>query len=75
MLSAVSCLAFSSIQKMEVICSFEMSVDFHRTAGHYVPEDKPLLHSSIFEIAVVMSIYAIYAATNKLVLRSEMPET
>jgi methionine aminopeptidase len=60
----VSCLASSSTQKMEVRCSFETSVDFHQTAGHYVPEDRTLRQSSIFEIAVVMGIYATYAATN-----------
>jgi hypothetical protein len=35
----VSCLACSSNLKMEAICSSAMSVDFHRTTPHYIPED------------------------------------
>jgi hypothetical protein len=38
----VSCLAYSSTLKMEVMCSSEMSVDFHRTTGCYNPEDTAL---------------------------------
>jgi hypothetical protein len=35
----VSCLAYSSTLKMEVVCSSEMSVDFHQTLQCYTPED------------------------------------
>jgi hypothetical protein len=38
----VSCLAYSSAQKIEEICSSETSVDFHRTTRPYVPEDVTL---------------------------------
>jgi hypothetical protein len=36
----VSCLAFSSTLKMAATCSTKMSVDFHQTAQHYIPEEK-----------------------------------
>jgi hypothetical protein len=39
----VSCLAYSSILKMEVICSSETSFDFQRTTWRYVAEDRTLL--------------------------------
>jgi hypothetical protein len=35
----VSCLAYSSILKMEAICSSETLVDFHPTTRRYIPED------------------------------------
>jgi hypothetical protein len=35
----VSCLAHSSILKMETTCTFETSVDFQRTTRNYIPED------------------------------------
>jgi hypothetical protein len=38
MLSAGSCLAYLTL-KMEVICSFETSVDFQCTTLRYIPED------------------------------------
>jgi hypothetical protein len=38
----VSCLAYSSILKMEAICSSETSVDFQRTIQRYIPEDSTL---------------------------------
>jgi hypothetical protein len=37
-----SCLAYSSILKMEVICSSETSVAFQWTARRYIPEDRSL---------------------------------
>jgi hypothetical protein len=38
----VSCLAYSSILKMEATCYSETSSDFQRTAGHYITEDRAL---------------------------------
>jgi hypothetical protein len=38
----VSCSAYSSTLKMEVICSSETSVDFQQTTRHYIPEDRTL---------------------------------
>jgi hypothetical protein len=38
-----SCLAYFSTLKTEVVCSSEMSVDFHQTAWHYITEDR-ILH-------------------------------
>jgi hypothetical protein len=35
----VSCLAYSSTLKMEVICSSETSVDFQRITWRYIPEE------------------------------------
>jgi hypothetical protein len=35
----VSCLAYSSIMKMEAKCSSETSVDFQRTTRRYITED------------------------------------
>jgi hypothetical protein len=34
----VSCLAYSSTQKIEATCSSETSTEFQRTTQHYVPE-------------------------------------
>jgi hypothetical protein len=39
----VSCLAYTSTLKMEVICSSETSVGFHRTTQCYNPKDRILL--------------------------------
>jgi hypothetical protein len=36
----ISCVAYSSILKMEAICSSETSVYFQRTTRRYIPEDK-----------------------------------
>jgi hypothetical protein len=38
----VSCPAYFSTLKMEVICSSETSVDFQRTTRRYIPEDSTL---------------------------------
>jgi hypothetical protein len=38
----VSCLAFSSVMKIEEICSSERSVAFHRNTRCYIPEDSSL---------------------------------
>jgi hypothetical protein len=38
----VSCSVYSSNLKMEVTCSSETLVDFQRTAGRYIPEDRTL---------------------------------
>jgi hypothetical protein len=38
----VSCLAYFSTQKMEVTCSTETSIDFQRTTGRYITEDRTL---------------------------------
>jgi hypothetical protein len=53
----VFCLTYSSNLKLEATCSSESSVDFQRTARHYIPEDRPLhnhccesLKSYIFQI-------------------------
>jgi hypothetical protein len=40
----VPCLAYSSTLKMETICSSETSIDFHRTAWRYIPQDI-IIHS------------------------------
>jgi hypothetical protein len=34
---------------MEVICSFEMSVDFQRITLYYIPEDGTVLGKLIYE--------------------------
>jgi hypothetical protein len=34
-----SCSAYSSILKMEAVCSLETSADFQRTKRRYMPED------------------------------------
>jgi hypothetical protein len=39
-ISQISCLAYSSILKMEVTCSSEISVDFQRTTWRCIPEDR-----------------------------------
>jgi hypothetical protein len=36
----VSYLAYSSALKMEAMCSSEVSLDFHRSTGRYIPEGK-----------------------------------
>jgi hypothetical protein len=41
----VSCLAYSSILKMEM-CSSEPSLDFHRITWRYIPEDRSLHNHS-----------------------------
>jgi hypothetical protein len=38
----VTCLAYYSTLKVEVTCFSETSVDFQRTARHYIPEDGTL---------------------------------
>jgi hypothetical protein len=40
----VFCLAYSSILKMEAICSSETSVDFQQTTRRYISEDRNGLH-------------------------------
>jgi hypothetical protein len=40
--TSVSCLAYSSVLKMEVTCSFEITADFQRTTRHYIPEQRTL---------------------------------
>jgi hypothetical protein len=44
----VSCLACYSTLKMEVRCSSETLVDFHRDIWHYIPEDRTLQASMIW---------------------------
>jgi hypothetical protein len=44
----VSCVAYSSILKMEGICSSEKSADYQRTMRLYSPEDIILQLSSIW---------------------------
>jgi hypothetical protein len=36
----VSWLSYSSTLKMGAACSSETSIDFQRTARHYIPEDR-----------------------------------
>jgi hypothetical protein len=38
----VPCWAYSPTMKIEATCSSESSVDFQRTAGRYIPEDRSL---------------------------------
>jgi hypothetical protein len=38
----VPCLAYSSTPKIELICSSETSVDFHRTTRRYIPDDRTI---------------------------------
>jgi hypothetical protein len=38
----VSCLAYSSIVKMEMACFSETSFDFQQTTQPYIPEDTTL---------------------------------
>jgi hypothetical protein len=45
----VSCSAYSSTLKMEVICSSETLVDFLRTTRRYIPEDSSLQSRSWFQ--------------------------
>jgi hypothetical protein len=37
-------MAYSSVLKMETICSSETSIDFQRTTWRYIPEDS-ILHN------------------------------
>jgi hypothetical protein len=39
----VWCIAYSLTLKMEAVCSSKTLVDFDRTAGLYIPEDRILL--------------------------------
>jgi hypothetical protein len=49
----VFCLPYSSIMKMEVISSFETSIDFQR----YIPEDKSSSELHVFyEVEIVFFI-------------------
>jgi hypothetical protein len=38
----ICCSAYSSIVKMEAVCSSETPVDFQRTTRRYIPEDSTL---------------------------------
>jgi hypothetical protein len=38
----VSCVAYSSTPKIEVICCSETSVDFYQITRYYIPEDSTL---------------------------------
>jgi hypothetical protein len=38
----IACLAYSSILKMEAVCSSEMSVNLCQTTWHYIPEGSSL---------------------------------
>jgi hypothetical protein len=40
--NAVSCSAYASTLKMDMICSSEMSTDFQWTTWHYISEDSTL---------------------------------
>jgi hypothetical protein len=44
----VSCFAYSSTLKVEVICSYEIPVDFHRATWRYISE-KGNFHSHRYE--------------------------
>jgi hypothetical protein len=43
----VSRLVYSSTLKMEVVCSFETSIDFHRTAQPYILEDRNFMTTAV----------------------------
>jgi hypothetical protein len=43
--------------KVEVICSSQISVEFHLTMLHYVPEDRNLVDSSISRKIPVYALY------------------
>jgi hypothetical protein len=50
-------MAYSMTLKMEEICSSQMSVDFHQTTWHYIPEDRTvqgfLLHNHELKVPVL----------------------
>jgi hypothetical protein len=50
----VSCLAYYSTLKMDVICSSEKSVDFQWTTWQYIPEDST--HEEMFSFLNIESI-------------------
>jgi hypothetical protein len=53
----VSCLAYSSTQKMEVTRSSETSVNFQQTTLHYVPEDGTLLNLMAVHKLVAVAMF------------------
>jgi hypothetical protein len=44
----VSCFAYSSTLKMEMMWPSETLVDFLQTTWHYCPEDRTLLNNKLF---------------------------
>jgi hypothetical protein len=65
--SLVSSLAYSSTLKMEATYSSEISVDFHRTARHYVPGDRTL-HSHHYENFRSNNLTAMFTAVHSFLL-------
>jgi hypothetical protein len=55
----VSCMAYSSTLKIEVICSSETSVDFQRTTRRYIPEGSTLHYTfcSIYSMSHKWFLY------------------
>jgi hypothetical protein len=62
----VSCLAYSSTLKVELICFSEMLVDFQQTTQRYIPNDR-ILHNHHCEnlksyfIWFVLSVFTLRA--------------
>jgi hypothetical protein len=63
----VSCLADSSTQKLLLICSSEMSVNFPRATQRYIPEDM-ILHNNRCENLQSYTVFLLMRRTSVLSL-------
>jgi hypothetical protein len=48
----VSCVVYSSTPKIELICSSEMSVDFHRVTRRFPVSEIQLFHSTVPKLLI-----------------------
>jgi hypothetical protein len=62
-----SCLAYSSTQKLELICSSEMSVNVPRATRRYIPEDM-ILHNNRCENLQSYTVFFLMLRTSVLSL-------
>jgi hypothetical protein len=74
----VSCLAYSSTLKVEVIRSSETSVDFQRITRRYIPEDKRTLHNyrcdnlKYYTLMVLLTALILYSSVASLTSSSSV---
>jgi hypothetical protein len=62
--TSVTCSAYSSALKIEVICFSEMFVDFHWIKWHYIPEDSTLHFKPLISWYLYMLEFMQYHAVN-----------